>query len=199
VLDGKKLLIFDCDGVLFNSRNANIAYFNKCLEIAGYSPLAPGDEEKTVYMSVQQMLGELFSDPDEIERLFRISQNLKYDQFLPYLNPIFNFNKVFSSLRKKYFLAMASNRAKSLTRIFLHFGLFEHFQFKISALEANPKPDPEMLLKCIDYFDLKKEECVYIGDSDSDMQAAANAGIDFIRVAEGEGDAVIASVEELAT
>ena len=47
------------------------------------------------------------------------------------------------------------------------------------------KPDPAGLLMILDGFGLSKEECIYIGDSDVDMQTAINAGVDAIGVAWG--------------
>lgn len=39
------------------------------------------------------------------------------------------------------------------------------------------KPKPGMLLQAFSEYDLDKEQCFLIGDKDSDLEAAANAGI----------------------
>ena len=44
------------------------------------------------------------------------------------------------------------------------------------------KPDPAALTMLLDEFNLKKADCLYIGDSDVDMQTAKNAGIDSVGV-----------------
>ncbi|MEJ2758083.1 MAG: HAD-IIIA family hydrolase [Anaerolineales bacterium] len=41
------------------------------------------------------------------------------------------------------------------------------------------KPNPGMLLAALDDFGLTPEEAFYVGDMDSDREAAANAGMDF--------------------
>ena len=41
------------------------------------------------------------------------------------------------------------------------------------------KPNPGMLLEALEDFGLSPEEAFYVGDMDSDREAAANAGMDF--------------------
>jgi len=48
------------------------------------------------------------------------------------------------------------------------------------------KPAPGLLLKAMDRFHVKKERCIMIGDSNSDVEAAANAGVDCIYLGEKE-------------
>lgn len=44
------------------------------------------------------------------------------------------------------------------------------------------KPNPASTCQIIRKFGLKKEECVFVGDGETDVQTAANAGIDCISV-----------------
>jgi phosphoglycolate phosphatase len=44
------------------------------------------------------------------------------------------------------------------------------------------KPAPDMVLKAMKQLNASPEECVYIGDSDVDLQTAKNAGIPCISV-----------------
>ena len=182
LLQGKKLIIFDCDGVLIDSHEANQHFFDYCLEQGGYPPLGEQDREKVVYMSTRQLMFELFTDQAEAERLYRISQETDYTPFLRDVRTLFDFESVFGALRKRFHLAMATNRGKSLDKLFRYFGLDRWFEFRISTMDAEPKPHPEMLLKCIEFFGMAKTEAVYLGDTASDQAAAANAGIDYLWV-----------------
>lgn len=47
------------------------------------------------------------------------------------------------------------------------------------------KPNPEGLIKALDYFNCNKEEVLYVGDSYIDATAAENGQIDFIGVTTG--------------
>lgn len=192
----KRLLIFDCDGVLVDSHDANMNFFNSCLEQGGYPPLSPEDRKKVVYMSTRQLIYELIPDPGEADRLFRISQATDYTPFIPDVHPLFDFEKILGALSKTFYLAVATNRGRSLERLFSHFGLDRWFHFRISTIDAEPKPHPEMLLKCIDKFGVSKAETLYLGDSVSDRDAASNAGIDYLWVGVNQ-EPRISSVEEL--
>jgi phosphoglycolate phosphatase len=197
ILDNKKLLIFDCDGVLFDSHEANLAYFDRCMEEAHYPSVGKELREKVVYMSVRQLIDEIISDQTEAERVFRTCQEIDYSTFIPKLVPLFDFDMVLAQLKRHYHLAIATNRGKSLEALFTHFNLGRYFTFRVSTLEAMPKPDPDMLLKCLDRFRVKKSETVFLGDSISDRDAAANAGIDYIWVRNEQEEPNISSVEEL--
>jgi phosphoglycolate phosphatase len=194
-LKDKKLLIFDCDGVLFDSYRANIAFFNHCLAQAGHPPLAGDQLDRVAYLSTRQLAHELIPDHGEAERLFRISQETDYTPFIPNLAPLFDFEEVLGPITKTYRTAIASNRGKSLDRLVIHFGLARWFAYRVSTLDAEPKPRPDMLLKCLDHFGVEKDDAVYLGDSPADHEAAVRAGIDFLRVGGGASD--IDSVKNL--
>lgn len=182
ILKSKKLIIFDCDGVLLNSREANIAYFNKCLELSGYRHVSEDFHKKVLYMSIDQLIREVIKDPVESERIFEIASNVEYDPFLNFLLPMFDFKSVLSELRLNFYLSVASNRGRSLVKVFKHFNFFDYFHYKVCTVEAEPKPDPDMLFKTLVYFNLAPDEAVFVGDSISDHKAALNSGIDYIHV-----------------
>jgi phosphoglycolate phosphatase len=196
LLHKKRLIIFDCDGVLINSYDANTNFFNHCLEQGGYPPLGKEDREKVVYMSTRQLMYEMIPDTAEADRLFRISQNTDYTPFLKDVHPLFDFAEVLGTLHEHFHLAVATNRGRSLDRLFDHFNLERWFSFRISTVDAEPKPHPEMLLKCIGHFELTKDEAVYLGDSVTDRDAAVNAGIDYLWVGSTE-EPNIKSVKDL--
>ena len=56
-----KLIVFDCDGVMFNSKKANCMYYNHLLAHFGL-PSMNGDEEDYVHMS---------SVADSVQHIFR--------------------------------------------------------------------------------------------------------------------------------
>ena len=44
------------------------------------------------------------------------------------------------------------------------------------------KPEPDMVKKALEQLGVSKEEAVYVGDSDVDLQTASNAGLPCISV-----------------
>jgi len=197
IIQTKTLLIFDCDGVLFNSGKANLAYFEKCLKETLNIPLAGHLREKATYMSVRQLFQELIENPEEVEEMYRISQEIPYDPYLPLIKPAFDFERFLLPLREEKYLAIATNRAKSLVKLFKYFNLFKYFHYKTSTCNAAPKPAPDMLFNCCDYFDVEPADTLFIGDAISDKKAAAGAHITYIHIGTTPDTLCIDSVPEL--
>lgn len=73
--------------------------------------------------------------------------------------------------------AVASNRryAKSVIETV---GLLGYMDAALGREDAShPKPHPESLLKCMDVLPSAKDETIYVGDTDIDMQTAVAAGV----------------------
>ena len=73
---------------------------------------------------------------------------------------------------------------------------YERFQLfvcphEISTCECR-KPSPKMLLQACELFKILPKRAVFIGDSDSDMQAARNADMPFIYMSRTSGNSSIA-------
>ena len=182
MLKSKHLMIFDIDGVLFNSEKANREYFHACLEKIGLSGVEETIEEQIAFMSLEQLLDEIIDDKEKAFEALNICRTISYDPYIKSIEPLFDFDQIFPILKNKFYLAAASNRGQSLITLFKHFNLFDYFSFKISSLEAPSKPNPEMLIRCCDHFKVPLEKSFFVGDSISDYNAALNAGIDFIWV-----------------
>jgi phosphoglycolate phosphatase-like HAD superfamily hydrolase len=62
-----------------------------------------------------------------------------------------------------------------------HFHLWPFFDMVVTALDVkNPKPHPESVEMILQRLNLKKEETVFVGDSEVDQQAAKSSGVKFI-------------------
>jgi HAD superfamily hydrolase (TIGR01509 family) len=74
-----------------------------------------------------------------------------------------------------------TNRTTSMKHIMENFGLWPYFDMVVTALDVkNPKPHPESIEKIIAALQLKKEEAVFVGDSDVDQQTAESSGVAFV-------------------
>jgi len=82
---------------------------------------------------------------------------------------------------KGVFLGIVTSRTKEeldeLDELLEYIDLFD--AVITSDMATLPKPDPESLNIIIDKFNLRREETIYIGDSESDSIAAKNALIYF--------------------
>jgi len=197
LLENKELLIFDCDGVLFDSHDANVAYFDEALKLCGYNQLPRTYLNKAKYMSLSQLIDEIVDTEEEAREMYNKCIKLPYDPFITMLNPSVDFEKVFGILSSQYRCAIASNRGVSLNKLVKEFSLDTWFDPIVCTVDANPKPDPTMLQLCLEKTSIKNERAVFIGDAHSDYLAAQRASMDFIHVGEMDEVPCISSVDEL--
>jgi phosphoglycolate phosphatase len=176
-----KLVAFDCDGVLFDSRQANIAFYNAILAHFGHPELSPEAVDYIHSHTVYESLGYIFKGYSDLEAVLHFARIFDYSPFIammveePFLREFLQF------LRPGCYTALATNRSTT-TRAVLHYhGLAEDFDLVVSAQDVSrPKPHPESFVRILKHFALKPREAIYIGDSRVDERFAANAGVPFV-------------------
>lgn len=88
-------------------------------------------------------------------------------------------------------MAVVSNKMDSATKPLVKSFFGEYIDVAIGECESEGikrKPAPDMVFKAIREMGVKAEDCVYIGDSDVDLQTAENAGLPCISVLWGFRD-----------
>jgi len=175
-------VIFDCDGVLFDSSRANVGFFNAVLRHAGQPPMSPDWERRAHVLAASQLLDAMLATtPDTLARCRAVARELDYGPFYELMTPAPDLHAVLARLRGTYRLAMASNRGRTAREVVRRFGLEPYIECTVSALDvAHPKPAPDMITECVRRLDTTAAASVYVGDADSDRAAAAAAGVHFV-------------------
>jgi phosphoglycolate phosphatase len=176
-----KLVAFDCDGVLFDSRPANIAFYNGILEHFGRPPMSPEAIDYVHSHTVGESLEHIFQGSADLEMVLQFARGFDYSPFIvmmveePFLREFLRF------LRPACYTALATNRTIT-TRAVLHYhGLTDDFDLVVSAQDVSrPKPHPESFVRILAHFNLSPRDAIYIGDSRVDEKFAANAGVPFV-------------------
>ena len=175
-------IIFDCDGVLFESRQANLEYYNRIFAKFNYPPVTAQQPQKAHLChtaSSPVVLAELMSAED-LRPALLYAATLDYREFIPYMRPEPNLKEVLAQLAVSYPLAIATNRGASIEPILSHFGLEAFFSVVVTCRDvAQPKPAPDMLLLAAKKLNILPEKCLFIGDSELDQQAASGARVRF--------------------
>ena len=179
-----RLVIFDCDGVLFHSEAANIAFYNAVFAGVGEPPLAETGEAACHALASAQLFENFFGDrPELLARVREVAQNTPYEPYFPLMEPRERLYDVLGSLAESYKIAMATNRGKTVEGVLDHFDLRSYFDLAVGVYDVErPKPHPDMLLKCAEHFGVDVGEAVYIGDQETDRESATTAGIRFIAI-----------------
>lgn len=195
-------VVFDCDGVMFDTEKANRIYYNRILEHFGKPPLTQEQFEFAHMSTVNEALAHLFSDSDNLDEVYDYCRTITYDPLIPHMEMEPNLKPLLNKLRKRFSTAIATNRSTTMNNVIEHHGLSELFDLIVTSLDVeHPKPDPEQLYKIMDTFNVSPNEIIYIGDSETDEKAALSSGVLFIAYKNTslQADYHISSLSEVET
>jgi phosphoglycolate phosphatase len=182
--NGYKAVIYDCDGVIFDSLEANFVFYSKVLEHFGKSPIDRNDGEIMNLLhtySSRDVLARLFVENADYEAALDFAGSIDYRELLPFMCMEDGFRETLEALRGDMLLAICTNRSTSMDMVLEHFGLAGYFSCVMTASRvANPKPHPEPLLKILEYFGIMPAEALFVGDSELDRLASQAAGVPFV-------------------
>jgi phosphoglycolate phosphatase len=175
-----EIIIYDCDGVLIDSRESNRAYYNHILTRFGLPPLTEAQVEVVHVSTSQTAIDFLFRGHPAVAEAQAYQLTINNDPFLALLRLEPHIRKVLTRLRPRYHTAIATNRGKSLPLVLQNLDLTHLFDLTVSSYDVSrPKPHPESLEKILGHFQAKPEAALYIGDAALDMEVAAAAGVPF--------------------
>ena len=180
------LVIFDADGVLFDSTESNTAYYNAIFRQIGDPPMDAGEERDGVFMSAPQIFTRRAAgDADKLARLREISRTMDSTPFYNLLRPYPKLRQFLLGIKNRYRLGLATNRSATIPGILDYLGLDGIFDAIASARDkVHPKPAPDIVQLCLARAEVSAERAVYVGDSETDRIAAEAAGVAFIGVGE---------------
>lgn len=178
-----KLVIFDCDGVMFNSREANRAYYNRLLDAFNCPPMNEVEVDFVHIHNVNDSVTHIFRNHPQVDAdaidLYRTKLN--YSPFLQYMNMEPDLIDFLKLIKPRYHTAISTNRTTTMDMVLDMFKLRSWFEIVVTALTATrPKPAPDGLYMILEHFKLQPEEAIYIGDSDIDREHCASVGIPLI-------------------
>lgn len=176
-----KLVAFDCDGVLFDSQQANIAFYNAILAHFDRPPLSPEAVDYIHSHTVGESLTHIFTGYPDLSAVLDFARSLDYRPFISMMVEEPHLREFLQFLRPGCYLALATNRTTTTRAVLTYHGLADDFDLVVSAQDVSrPKPHPESFVRILSHFRLSPREAIYIGDSRVDEQFAANAGVPFV-------------------
>jgi phosphoglycolate phosphatase len=180
-----RCVIYDCDGVLFDSFEANTKLYNDLCALVGRGPLREEEMEYVHIHTVFEAIHFIFGKENDLEKkALEILREKRVDikDYVEYLKMEPHLLQILEKLEEKGILRVINtNRTTSMEHIMDRFNLRPYFEMVVTALDVkNPKPHPESIEKIMAAFQLKKEEAVFVGDSEVDKQTAESAGVRFV-------------------
>jgi HAD superfamily hydrolase (TIGR01509 family) len=184
VSNGYKAVIYDCDGVMFDSFEANLAFYDRIMVMMGRPALERSNEEQMRVLHTfanREVLRYFFPDEVAWSESVRCAAAIDYRELVPFMRMEEGFRDTLTALQPRVELAVCTNRSTSMDMVLESFDLARFFGIVMTASRVqNPKPHPEPLLKVLAHYRLAPEEALFVGDSEVDRQAAAAAGVPFI-------------------
>lgn len=176
-----KVIIFDCDGVMFDSKLANIKFYNHILSRFNLPEMPPEQIEYVHMHTADKSIRYIFKGTPYVEEALVYRREMDYTPFIKYLRMEPGLRELLEILKGLYGLAVATNRSNTIGRVLEENNISEYFDVVVSSLDVeNPKPHPEPLLRILEYFKIGPEHAFYVGDSEVDMETAKKARIPFI-------------------
>jgi phosphoglycolate phosphatase len=176
-----KVLILDCDGVMFDSKEANRAFYNEFLKSLGQREM---DEEELEFVhastgpeALAYLLKKRGLDPSEVLK----EGSINYDRFIPLMKPEPHLYELLKRLPSTIKRSVLTNRTTTIGAVLEHFGLREYFDLVVSAKDVErPKPHPDGLIKILQHFSANPQEALFVGDTLRDAEASSRANIPFV-------------------
>lgn len=171
-------LIFDCDGVLVDSKDANIGYYNRLLEELGHPHMPESLVDYVQMASAEQAFDILFQGEarQEIPRLTRL---IPYRSFsLPLLRLEPGMRELLEWLGAQGIrLGVHTNRGSGMWDVLDRFSLRGVFDPVMTVDVVEPKPSPEGVRKILAAWNLDSSRVGFVGDSATDAGAAGACGV----------------------
>jgi len=181
-----KMVIFDLDGVLIDSKNNMKISWNKL------------KKELNINVSFNEYFKYIGFPFKTILRKLKISQNHKKIQRQFSKNSIDNLKKikpysgVHTTLKvlksKNIKICIVTSKDKFRTKKIIKLLKFPINYFFSPEKNLRGKPNPDQINKALKKLSVKKKDACYVGDMVVDFKAANNANIDFIYANYGYGN-----------
>ena len=179
-----KLVIFDLDGVIIDSRELHFIALNKALYKIGEQFVITKEEHLSIYDGLNttrklQMLSESKGLPtDKFNQVWQDKQKATFELLhkAP-KNPSINF--IIEQLKlREWKIAVASNSIRETIRIALHcVNILDKIDYIVSNEDVfNPKPFPEMYWKCMSALKALPKDTIIVEDSHIGREGALNSG-----------------------
>jgi len=176
-----KVVVFDCDGVLFDSKEANVHFYNHVMEYVGHPPVRPDQRDFIHMYPVKESLLFLLGSGPVHNRAQEYVQTIDFRFFNQYLRCEPGLVDILKIASTSYRTALATNRTISTREVLTHFRLEQYFHMVVSASDvSNPKPHPESMERIMEAFSAAPEEVLFIGDSPVDAALAQATGVIFV-------------------
>lgn len=193
-------IIFDLDGTLVDSVGITVAIINQMFASRGIDETAcPIITRAHVSAGGEAMIAAVMgahcTDPKaDIAEFRRIHAETPTppDTLFPLVA-----NQLAALDETGFTLSICSNKPQNLCeKVLADLGIAEYFREIVGSRDGlRKKPHPDLLQTLLGRLNATPDDCIFVGDSKLDLQAARHFGMRFVLVEWGYGDDLIQSDE----
>lgn len=183
-----KLMIFDMDGLMFDSERVMLRAFLETCQAKGLKTSRAqglkliGKDARTIHGLYREYFGEDFDAPAMYRSVGQRIQHIVDTEGIPMKKGLLQLMDALEEAGIPKVIASGSSR-KSIQEMVASAGLQERFDGIISSDEVKAgKPAPDVFQACLDLMDVAAEDALVLEDSPAGIQAAITAGIPVIAV-----------------
>ncbi len=185
-----KLVIFDCDGTLSDSRATIATSIQQAFSRQGLPIPSPREIDRRIGLSLEEFVQDLCGDRevDVAELVAHYRQHARAHLSQTGADPLFpGAIETLRRLRDEgILLAIATGKSRrGLQALLRAHDLSTSFAVLQTSDDAPSKPHPAMVEQALEQSGVSATEAVMVGDTVFDMGAAANAGVAAIGVSWG--------------
>jgi phosphoglycolate phosphatase-like HAD superfamily hydrolase len=175
-----KGVIFDCDGVLIDSREANVAFYNQILEGLNMGRMSREDEAYVHSQTIHNSIARIVPD-GRLEEAWDVVSRFSFSSVVHLVRLHSGLVRLLKWLQQSGILcAVNTNRTNTMDLVLNHFELETYFSPVVTSSDVRrPKPHPESVQFILKSWDLQEKDVVFIGDSEVDQLAAQASGVAF--------------------
>ena len=178
-------ILWDLDGTLLDTLEDLKDSVNFSLRQFGYPERTEDEVRRFVGNGIGRLIARAVPEGVDAKAVL--------DVFLPYYSshcriktkPYAGIPEVLEELGKKYPMAVVSNKADAAVKT-LCAQCFPGLYARGESADCPRKPAPDMVFKAME--DIGVDRCIYVGDSEVDVQTAKNAGVPCLSVLWGFRD-----------
>ena len=187
--------IFDLDGTLLDTLGDLAASVNYALRSHGMPEHSIDDVRRFVGNGVRKLMERAVPDGADnplFEEAFATFRQYYMDHSLDTTRPYEGIPETLAALKARgCHLAVVSNKMMAATQALCSHFFPDTIEVAIGEHEAEgirKKPAPDTVIAALKALGVGKEDAVYVGDSDVDIQTACNSGIPCVSVLWGFRD-----------
>lgn len=184
----KTAILFDLDGTLMDTLGDLHASVNHTLAAFGYPGRTLEEVRCFVGIGARNLISRSLpdtADEETLDKVFAAYREYYTQHCLDNTKPFDGICEVLEALGKQYALGVVSNKPHAMTqKICARY--FPGMYVMGQNAQILPKPAPDMLQKAMK--ELGADRCVFVGDGETDVLTAKNAGMPCLSVLWGFRD-----------